>query len=177
MFFPMPKRSALFLAAAALAALSILLRPWRGARNSNTGPAPDFRLQDTGGRSVSLSEHKGQVVLLNFWATWCESCEVELPVLDRVYKRHRGPGFDLLAVSVDENGKKAVVPFLAKHPLPFPVLYTDPQTSQAYHVFGLPSNFLIDAQGRIARVYSGPVDEKTLENDILELQAAAQKKI
>ena len=167
------RRKNILLLAAALAAAGLSLKSQRGsgAQDSASTLAPAFKLPDTNGRLVSLSDLKGQVVLLNFWATWCDTCAEEAPILKAVYRRHQGRGFSLLAVSVDENGKGAVLPYLAKHPVDFPVLLTDVATQQAYKIFGLPANFLIDAGGRIARVYQGPVDEKTLENDILELQA------
>lgn len=137
--------------------------------------APDFKLTDLGGRPVTLSEYRGRVVLLNFWATWCDSCKAEMPALNALYLRQRGGGFELLAPSVDRGDRKAVMGFTARFEPAFPILLADPQTEEAYGVRDLPTSFLIGPDGRIARRYVGPIDPAAVENDILELKPAAKK--
>lgn len=131
-------------------------------------PAPGFRLSDAAGQLVSLSDYKGKVVLLNFWATWCDSCQQEMPALETIYRHYRPQGFTILAPSVDEAGRKAVIPFAARYGLSFPILIADVNTAKTYQIFGLPTSYLLDVQGRIARKYVGPIEPKVLENDILE---------
>jgi thiol-disulfide isomerase/thioredoxin len=136
--------------------------------------APDFRLSDLGGRTVSLRDYKGKIVLLNFWATWCASCKEEMPALNALYKRRKND-FELLAASVDQGGRKDVMAFVAAYDPAFPVLLADLATQQAYGVHDLPTSFLIAPDGRIIRRYLGPIDPAVLENDILGMKAGAGK--
>jgi thiol-disulfide isomerase/thioredoxin len=139
-----------------------------GAGGSGPHPAPAFSLPALGGGTVSLSSERGKVVLVNFWATWCESCQQEIPSLMALNRRRAGPRFALLAVSVDENASK-VPPFARAHGLDVPILLADPATMSAYRVRDLPTSFLIAPDGTIARRYVGPIDPKAVENDIVGL--------
>jgi peroxiredoxin len=130
--------------------------------------APDFALSSPDGKTVTLSGQKGRVVLVNFWATWCDSCKEELPILRKLQSTQPGDRFQLLAVSVDEEPAK-VAPFAASHRMNFPVLYADRKTMDAYAVRMLPTSYLIAPDGSIARRYVGPLDERAVENDILSL--------
>ena len=134
-----------------------------------SGVAPDFSLASPDGRTVKLSEQKGRVVLLNFWATWCDSCKEELPVLQDLQRARAGDRFELLAVSVDDDPAKAVPPFAAAHRMSYPILYVDRKTMDAYAVRMLPTSYLIAPDGTIARRYVGPLDARAVENDILSL--------
>ena len=134
-----------------------------------SGQAPDFSLTAQKGGTVTLSGEKGRVVLVNFWATWCDSCKEELPVLQELQRRHSGDRFELLAVSVDDDPAKVVPPFAASHHMDFPVLYVDRPTMAAYAVRMLPTSYLIAPDGTIARRYVGPLDARAVENDILSL--------
>ncbi len=170
------RTAAAILAVATIFGAGRLLRIYTSPWQTQTSPlAPPFHLADLNGRAVSLSDYKGKVVLLNFWASWCDSCLSEIPGLNALYLRQRGPGFELLAASVDLGGRKAVMPFVARYSPVFPVLTADASTQAAYGVRELPSSFLIDAQGFIARRYIGPIDLPVLENDILQLRPAAKK--
>lgn len=151
---------------AALLALAAALSACSGG--DAAGRAPDFALRSPDGRVESLSAHKGRPVVLNFWATWCDSCKEELPDLQALQARADGR-FDLLAVSVDDDPAKAVPPFAASHGLNLHVLYADRAVMDAYAVRMLPTTFLIAPDGTIARRYVGPVDGRALENDILSL--------
>jgi len=133
------------------------------------GRAPDFTLASRGGATVTLSGQKGRVVLLNFWATWCDSCKEELPVLEELQRARGGDRFELLAVSVDDDPAKAVPPFASSHRMSYPILYGDQRVMEAYAVRALPTSYLIAPDGTIARRYVGPLDERAVENDILTL--------
>ncbi len=134
-----------------------------------SGTAPDFALASPDGHTVTLSSQKGRVVLLNFWATWCDSCKEELPLVQKLAGEHAGEDFELLAVNVDDDPPKTVPPFAAAHGLTFPILYVDRKTMDAYAVRLLPTSYLIAPDGTIARRYVGPLDERAVENDILSL--------
>ncbi len=131
--------------------------------------APDFRLAGIDGRSASLSDHRGRVVLLDFWATWCDTCRSELPMLKALHGKYPGKDFQLLAPSVDEGNPREVAGFTAANALPYPVLIADYATIRRYRVSGLPAKFLIGRDGVIAARYIGPSDAARLETDIEKL--------
>lgn len=117
--------------------------------------APSFTLQRLDGHSVSLSQYKGKVVFLNFWATWCEPCKEEMPSMQRLYQKLQGKPFEILAVSLDQGGKSAIDTFLAKThpPITFPILQ-DPQQQVAkklYRTTGVPESFVISMDGRVLK--------------------------
>lgn len=131
--------------------------------------APDFALLDMDGRLVRLSSFIGRPVLINFWATWCDSCREEMPALEALHRRR--PGLVLLGVSIDEDAARVVPPFARAHGLTYPLLADAGTASAAYAVRGLPTSFLIDADGLIARRWVGPLDARAVENDILALSS------
>lgn len=149
-----------------LAGLKTLTKP---SQASLENPAPPFQLAALDGGLTSLSDYKGKVVLLNFWATWCPSCVTEMPALESLHIRHKERGFTVVGVSVDQDGRKVVVPFVVSRRLSFPFLLANSRTERDYGVYGLPASFLIDAQGVMRRRYVGEVDPKKVENDILQL--------
>jgi peroxiredoxin len=112
--------------------------------------AADFSLPDLEGGWQRLSHFRGQVVLVNFWATWCPPCRAEMPSMEALYQTYRDQGFTILAVSIDVQGAAAVQPFLEQYRLTFPVLL-DPkgQVTGAYGVRSLPTTYLLDRQGRV----------------------------
>jgi peroxiredoxin len=132
-------------------------------------PAPRIELTDVSGQRAALAQYKGRVVLLDFWATWCDSCTAELPELRKLYDKYRPSGFEILAASVDADGRRKVVPYIAEHSIPWRVLLADADTTSAYRVWGLPAKFLIDPEGLIARRYEGPVDPRALESEVRRL--------
>ncbi len=167
------QRIAVGVLAVALAA-ALIRSQSSGPKAQDSQPAPDFHLADLGGRTVALSDYRGKVVLLNFWATWCDSCKAEMPALNDLYKR-RKTDFELLAASVDQGGRKDVMAFAARYEPEFPVILADMATQDAYGVRDLPTSFLIAPDGRISRRYIGPIDPKVLENDILGLKRGSKK--
>ena len=127
-------------------------------------PAPDFKLKTLDGKEVSLSDYRGKVVLINFWATWCPPCREEMPLFTKVYRKYKGRGFEILAVSTDSS-IDPVKKFVKEYKLPFPVLMDDGKVStELYRVQGLPTSFLIDREGRIVKVRLGKYKE--IESDL-----------
>jgi peroxiredoxin len=125
-------------------------------RPSRQKLADDFSLPRPDATAFRLRDHHGQVVLINFWATWCPPCLAEMPAMERLWQQHRDRGFVLVAVSVDTDPAK-VPPFVAEHRLTFPIVL-DPRMEVAarYGVRALPSSFLVDRAGNLAGLAIGP---------------------
>jgi len=150
---------------AALVAAALLTAGCSGSPNSvkaavkpdhERKPAPDFTLRDSNGSQVKLSDYRGKVVLLDFWATWCGPCKVEIPWFMEFEKTYKDQGFAVLGVSMDEDGWNAVKPYIQEHKMNYRVLLGDDATSQIYGgLDSLPTTFLIDRAGRIAKVHIG----------------------
>jgi cytochrome c biogenesis protein CcmG/thiol:disulfide interchange protein DsbE len=114
-------------------------------------PAPNFTLSDANGKSVSLAEYKGKVVLLNFWATWCGPCSLEIPWFKEFEQQYKSQGFAVLGVSMDDDGWAAVKPYIAEHQINYRVLLGNDSVSQLYGgLDALPTTFIIDRDGNIA---------------------------
>lgn len=118
-------------------------------------PAPDFTLTDANGQSVTLSDLRGQVIMINFWASWCGPCRQEMPLLEQIHQRYEPLGFTLLGVNVEKNPADGQA-FLKERPVSFPVLY-DPENdiSKLYDVVAMPSTVLIDRQGNVRYLHHG----------------------
>jgi cytochrome c biogenesis protein CcmG/thiol:disulfide interchange protein DsbE len=132
--------------------------------------AADFTLKDADGKSVKLADYKGKVVLLNFWATWCGPCKVEIPWFVEFEKQFKDQGFEVLGVSMDDEGWEIVKPYLAKSPVNYRMLVGDDVMAQKYGgIESLPTSFVIDRQGRIAATHVGLVERADYEGEIREL--------
>lgn len=130
-------------------------------RQFSNKPAKDFQLQTIDGRTYKLSDLRGKVVMINFWATWCGPCAKEMPHLVKMYEKYKQRGFEILAISVDSKQDRYKVPLFAeKHSLTFPVLY-DQGVAELYGVEGYPTNIFIDRQGKVRFKQFG-YDEQTL---------------
>ena len=122
---------------------------------SSSGPAPGFQLSGRGGKSIDLSQFKGQVVMINFWATWCEPCRKEMPLLEDIYKKYKPMGFTLIGVNVepktgDPEGWLSKLP----KPVTFPVAFdVDSKVSKLYKVKGMPTTVFIDRKGNVREVH------------------------
>jgi len=129
--------------------------------------APDFELKDTMGKSVKLSDYKGKVVLLNFWATWCGPCKIEIPWFVEFEQKHKDHGFSVLGVSMDEEGWEIVKPYLERSKVNYRVLLGNDTVAQMYGgVDSLPTSFMIDKEGRIAAVHVGLVSKSEYQHDL-----------
>lgn len=112
-------------------------------------PAPDFSLTGEDGRTYRLSDYRGQVVVLNFWATWCPPCRYEMPSMERAYRQLRAAGVAILAVNVGED-ETTVFAFTGRYPVSFPLpLDRDGSVIARYPVIGLPTTFIIDPRGYV----------------------------
>lgn len=120
-----------------------------------SGPAPNFDLEAMSGERVSLADLRGDVVMVNFWATWCGPCRQEMPHLEALYQRYRDLGFTLLGVNVEEDSSGAGK-FLEETPVSFPILF-DPKSSVSalYDVVAMPSTVIIDRAGNVRFVHHG----------------------
>lgn len=138
---------------------------------------PDFALNDANGRSIKLSTYKGRVVLLDFWATWCEGCKVEIPWYMDFQKKYKADGLSVVGVSMDEDGWKSVKPFLEKTPINYPIVVGNQDLAQRFGVDALPVTLLIDRDGKIADQHVGMVNKDTFEGEIqILLKDGAVKK-
>jgi peroxiredoxin len=132
--------------------------------------APDFSLKDADGKTVQLADYKGKVVLLNFWATWCGPCRLEIPWFMDMQRQNKDKGFEVLGVAMDDEGWEAVKPFLAELKVNYRVVIGDDSTTRKYGgVDALPTTFLIDRGGKIAAVHVGLASRKEYEEDVNEL--------
>ncbi len=137
-----------------------------GKRNQ----APDFSLRDSDGRTVHLSDYKGKVVVLDFWATWCGPCKVEIPWFTEFERSKKDQGFAVLGVAMDEDGWSAVKPFLKDLNVNYRVVLGDDKTTELYGgIEALPTTYLIDREGRIAATHIGLTPRKEFENAIDQL--------
>jgi peroxiredoxin len=133
--------------------------------------APDFALKADSGRNLRLREMRGQVVMINFWATWCGPCREEMPKLQQLYSKYRETGFVLLGVNIDDNPANAVS-MARKLRVTFPVLFDkDKQVSKLYKVDAMPSTVLIDRDGKTRYLHRGykPGYEATYQTQLREL--------
>ena len=132
--------------------------------------APQLTLQDTEGVPRSLADYRGQVVLVNLWATWCPPCKEEMPTLQAYYDRHRDDGFVIVAIN-DGDPAADVQQFVKDYQLTFPV-WLDPTyiaTEKAFHTLNLPTSFVIDRTGTIQLTWVGGISPKMLEQHVTPL--------
>lgn len=127
--------------------------------------APDFTLQDSSGKSHTLSELRGRPVLINLWASWCVPCRTEMPALERIYRQYKDQGFEILAVNATKQDSQASALALSQDlGLTFPVLFdTDGSISSRYELRALPTSFFVGSDGKIQEVVvGGPMSEALL---------------
>ena len=137
-------------------------------------PAPDFSLPQLDGRTLTLSQYRGKVVLLDFWATWCEPCRQEIPRFIELQDKYREHGFQIIAVSMDD-AEEPVREFLKEFHLNYPVVMGNAHIGQLYGgVLGLPIAFLIAPDGRIRAKHIGAVDLRYLENEIAAIVGSGE---
>ncbi|NNC77585.1 MAG: TlpA family protein disulfide reductase [Woeseiaceae bacterium] len=118
-------------------------------------PAPDFALKSSTGNNLRLSEFRGDVVMINFWATWCGPCRQEMPLLDELYSRYERVGFNLLGVNIDDDSNRAMN-MIRELGVNFPVLFdAQKEVSKLYDVDAMPVTILVDREGKVRYVHQG----------------------
>lgn len=132
--------------------------------------APPFSLKDAEGKTVKLSDYKGKVVLLNFWATFCGPCKIEIPWFIEFEQKYKDRGFAVLGIAMDEEGWEIVRPYIKEENVNYRILMGDEPTSQMYGgVENLPTTFVLDADGKIVSTHVGLVSKSVYENEIEQL--------
>jgi len=117
--------------------------------------APDFALKSSTGENLRLSEYRGDVVMINFWATWCGPCRQEMPLLDELYTRYERVGFSLLGVNIDDDSRRAMQ-MIEDLGVSFPVLFdARKEVSELYEVEAMPVTVLVDREGNVRHVHHG----------------------
>jgi thiol-disulfide isomerase/thioredoxin len=135
-------------------------------------PAPDLKFKDLNGKDVALSDLKGKVVFLNFWATWCDPCRIEIPWLIAMQAKYGPQGFTVVGVAMDDEGKSVVAPFIEKErfdvdgqklPMSYPILLgSDDAADKFGGILGYPTSFLISRDGRVIQKFQGLQSEDEL---------------
>jgi cytochrome c biogenesis protein CcmG, thiol:disulfide interchange protein DsbE len=160
---------------AALLAWMALRRPSAHPAGHATelGPAPDFSLTDLAGNKLRLSDYRGRVVLLDFWATWCDPCKREIPHFVEMQSRYGPQGLQVIGISMDDDEKLARE-FQEQFKMNYPVAMGSAQLASQYGgILGLPITYLIDRQGRIATRHVGATEAAVFEGEIKKLLTSA----
>ena len=162
------------LALALLISGAIGLRPALGQESYSAAPA--FRVTDLKGKTISLSDYKGKVLFLNFWATWCPPCRAEIPDFIEAYAQEKANGLEILGISLDSKGKAEVSAFVEKYKINYPVvLETKENTGKIVDDYQpgqfIPTTIIIDKTGRIRHKQVGAVDKETLLKHFRQLAA------
>jgi peroxiredoxin len=136
---------------------------------SNVKGKLDFVLKDMNNATVKMSDYKGKVVLLNFWATWCGPCKVEIPAFVELYARYKDKGFVIAGVSIDD-GPEALRAFAKEWRMEYPILLMQSDVEDSYGPFyGIPTSFVLARDGTICRKHIGPATKEQLEQEIKSL--------
>jgi len=132
--------------------------------------APEFELPDVDGAMVKLSDFKGKVVLVNFWATWCAPCEIETPWFVEFDKKYGEDGLQVVGISLDEEGVEPVKKFMEKYSIEYKIVMGDENTAESFGgVLGLPTSFIVDQDGKFYSMHRGLVSKDLYEEEIEEL--------
>lgn len=152
-----------------------LAEPFPPTTSVNSGKtrkgAPDFALIDATGKEIRLSDMKGQVVLVNFWATWCHGCQVEIPWFIQFKKEYKDRGFAIIGVSMDDDGWKSVKPWIAEMRVNYPIVIGNGDLGKQYGLIGMPLSVLVDREGKVADVHSGVINRSAEQQEIETLLA------
>jgi len=140
---------------------------------SKRNVAPDFEVKDANGQTFHLADYKGKVVLLNFWATWCGPCKVEIPWFIDFEKNYKDRGFAVVGISLDDDGWDAVKPYIERRKMNYRVALGNMQIEHLYGgsegIESLPTSFIVDRQGKVAGVHVGLISRSDYQNELEEL--------
>ncbi|MFQ5646718.1 MAG: TlpA disulfide reductase family protein [bacterium] len=140
------------------------------ARLGDAPRVPQFRLNDLDGNPFDSDQLNGKVRVINFWATWCIYCKIEIPDLNRLYDRYNSQGLEIVGISLDQNGPGTVKRFMQSHPIEYKVLMGNQQVSQSFGgIVGLPTTFIVDRNGEVVRSFPGFVKVDIIENIVRTL--------
>lgn len=132
--------------------------------------AADFSLKGADGKTVTLSALKGKVVLVNFWATWCGPCRAEVPGFMEVYEKYKSKGFEIVGISLDEEGWQVVNPFVQRYKVTYPIVIGSGKLVESYGGFDvIPTTFLVDKNGAIVKEHIGYMSKEELEKQLRSL--------
>jgi thiol-disulfide isomerase/thioredoxin len=132
--------------------------------------APEWKLTDLNGKLVKLSDFRGKVLILDFWATWCGPCRVEMPHFVELQKQYGNKGLTVIGVSLDEQGPEVVKEFVKQLGVNYPIVIGNEKVAEAYGgIYAIPTTFVIDRQGRIASRHMGYNDKTVFEKEIQSL--------
>jgi cytochrome c biogenesis protein CcmG/thiol:disulfide interchange protein DsbE len=181
-------KKGLFVAAGVIALLAVMVwadHKFPAANSPSAGTpmkptdAPTVPLKDLNDKEVTLQQYKGEVVLVNFWATWCAPCKSEIPLLIGLHEKYGPRGFEILGLSMDEDGKKAVQPFLDKErfdvggqqeAINYPIAFANDSIAEKFGgVMGLPTSLLLTRDGKVIKRIVGPVELADISKDIENL--------
>lgn len=135
-------------------------------------PMPNLTFTAMDGKKVSLASFKGKVLFINLWATWCAPCRDEMPGMQKLYEKMKGENFEMIAISIDKDGLKAVAPFVKELGLTFPILLdVEQQAAGPFHITGVPETFLVSPEGIILHHLVGPAtwDKPEIANALKSL--------
>ena len=135
--------------------------------NLDGKPAPAFSLDDLQGKKVTLADYKGKAVLLNFWATWCGPCKIEMPWFVELQNQYGPQGLVIVGIAMDDSGKESISSFAREMKVNYPILQGKEAVGEAYGgVIGLPTSFFVDRSGKIVAHVEGLADRSQIEDDI-----------
>jgi thiol-disulfide isomerase/thioredoxin len=147
-----------------------------GKPNPGGKPAPEVTLKDLDGKDLSLAQYKGKVVLVNFWATWCEPCQVEIPWLIEIQQKYAAKGFTVLGIAMDEEGASVVTPWVGKErfdvngtksQMNYPIVIgSDAAADKFGGLLGYPTSVLISRDGKIVKRITGIISKEEISNSI-----------
>ena len=170
-----PSRGGALVLALSLLVLGCRLESAPGIDGEAAGArAPEFTLRDLRGGEVSLADHLGRPVIIDFWATWCAPCVQQIPVLNAFQAAHYGE-VAVLGIAVDAQGVEVVAPFALEHDIQYPVLVGDESLAQQYGAFGFPSLYVIAPDGTIVANHVGVITEEELEESLVSASARGQQ--
>jgi thiol-disulfide isomerase/thioredoxin len=155
--------------------IASVLKP-ADAGPANGSPAPDFTLKTLDGKDVTLSSLKGKAVMVNFWATWCEPCKIEMPWLVELQDKYRKDGFEIIGVAMDDSGQKEISEFARKMKVNYTVVIGSEKVADLYGgLDGLPTNFFLDRNGKVIDSFKGLRSESDIVDNIKKALASERK--